>query len=369
MSRALPDVAAAPAFRPDPPGGPEDLDLSSNENLLGPSPKAMEALMALRPALHVYPDPWAEDLCRALAGKWKLRLEEVLAGPGAVSILDLAARSFLTRGHDLVAPHPSFKMYTKMALLGGATLVQVPLRQGYVDLPGLHAALTERTRMVVVCHPNNPTGTVAEGLEDFLEDLPEHVVAVVDEAYAEFAGLGSPGRLLRHARRCGLLVLRSFSKLYGLAGLRMGAAVGTPAELDALRRCAPPYWTSAAAQWAAREALEDGEFVERSLEAVRQGLQMARLRAGELGWTLYDSKGNFFCVHVPGDDVMLVRHLRSHGLVVAPCTPLGLPGAVRVAAASVEGVERFFDLAASWQPQRREPATRRGRRDRPATGP
>lgn len=338
MRRAVEAVQGAPAFRPDPPGGPGELDLSSNENLLGPSPKALAALRALSAEVALYPEPWAVELCAALGRAWGTSPESVMAGPGAVSLLDLAARAFLGPGRELVAPHPSFKMFGKMAMLTGARLRQVPLREGFVDLPGLAAAVGPETRLVLVCHPNNPTGTLAEGLEPFLEGLPEHVVAVVDEAYGEFAGLGSPARLLGLDLRCGLLVVRSFSKLYGLAGLRMGAVVGTHGELDALRAAAPPYWTSVAAQAAARAALEDREFVERTLAGVRDGLAVARERAAALGWRLYPSRANFFCVEAPLPP-------RESGVVVAPCGPLGLPGYVRVAAGSAEAVHRFFDAA------------------------
>lgn len=339
MRRAVEAVQGAPAFRPDPPGLPGELDLSSNENLLGPSPLAMEALRGLSTEVALYPDPWAVSLCTALADSWGLPVSSVMVGPGAVSLLDLVARAFLGPGRELVAPHPSFKMFGKMALLSSARMRQVPLRDGFVDLPAMAAAVGPHTRLVLVCHPNNPTGTLAQGLEPFLEGLPEHVVAVVDEAYGEFAGLGSPGRLLSLDLQCGLLVVRSFSKLYGLAGLRMGAVVGTAGELEALRAVSPPYWTSVASQAAARAALEDREFVERTLAGVRAGLAAAGERAAALGWRLYPSRANFFCVEAPLPP-------RSSGVVVAPCGPLGLPGYVRVAAGSAEAVHRFFDAAA-----------------------
>lgn len=338
MRRAVETIHGVPAFRPEPPGGPGELDLSSNENLLGPSPRALAALRALAAEVAVYPDPWADGLCQALAARWGVDRATVLAGPGAVSLLDLAARAFLGPGRELVAPHPSFKMFTKMAMLTGAGLRQVPLREGFVDLPAMAAAVGPATRLVLVCHPNNPTGTLTQGLEAFLQGLPEHVVAVVDEAYGEFAGLGSPGRLLGLPLRCGLLVVRSFSKLYGLAGLRMGALVGTAPELEALRAVAPPYWTTAAGQAAAQAALQDEEFVERTLAGVREGLAAAAERAHDLGWRLYPSRANFFCVEAPAPP-------RSTGVIVAPCESLGLPGFVRVAAGSAAAVHRFFDAA------------------------
>ena len=344
--RALPIVRGVPAFEPEHAElarADAALDLSSNENLLGPSPRAMEALAEARGRQALYPDPGARALTRALARGWEVPDEAVRVGAGAVGFLDVISRVFLGPERELVAPAPSFEIYPRMAAISGARLVQVPLDDGVVDLDGIAAAVTPRTRVVVVCHPNNPTSTLAPDLEGFLEGLPEQVVAVVDEAYAEFAGLGSPGRLLRLPLRCGLLVLRTFSKLHGLAGLRVGAAVGTAAELDAVARGAPPYWTSDLAQVAARAALEDHAHVRASLAAVHAGLQVARQRAGLLGWRLLDARASFFCLQVPGDDLGWAARLRQRGVLVAAGAPLGLPGWIRVGAGGAEAVGRCFD--------------------------
>ncbi|MFN2133537.1 MAG: pyridoxal phosphate-dependent aminotransferase, partial [Anaerolineae bacterium] len=223
-----PHIAKLPAYKPPsvPPGVARVVDLSSNENPLGPSPRAMAALREAVATVNRYPDASGTDLKAALAGKWDLSPEQIALGNGADEWMLLLCLAFAGPEDEVVMAHGSFISYLLRATEVGAKAVRVPLREYTHDLEAMAAAITERTRLVFVCNPNNPTGTMvgAQELERFIQRVPERVAVVVDEAYYEYVGEGQRPRTLQ-AIRSGhenVIVLRSFSKVYGLAGLRVG---------------------------------------------------------------------------------------------------------------------------------------------------
>ena len=252
-----PHIAKLPAYKPPsvPPGVERIVDLSSNENPLGPSPKAMAALREAVETVNRYPDASGTDLKAALASRWALRPEQIALGNGADEWMLLLCLAFAGPGDEVVMAGGSFISYLLRATEVGAEAVRVPLKEHRHDLAAMAEAITGRTRLVFVCNPNNPTGTMvdAKNLEAFIEHVPENVPVVVDEAYYEYISEAQRPRTLEAIRggRENLVVLRSFSKVYGLAGLRVGYMMGHEKVIDYMERARPPFNVNRLAQVAA----------------------------------------------------------------------------------------------------------------------
>jgi histidinol-phosphate aminotransferase len=265
--RVKPHIAALDPYQPGKPieelerelGIAEAIKLASNENPLGPSPKAVAAIQAMASGVNRYPD--SHRLRTALADRLDVAAEQLVFGCGSNELLELLGKAFLGAGDEIVYAWPSFAMYPIVARSMGATPVQVPLDEELVhDLDAMAAAVTERTRIVVVCNPNNPTGTSvgAEALDRFAEALPQDVVLVVDEAYVEYARRDDfPDALALVRRRPATAVMRTFSKIYGLAGMRVGYAVAGEELAGYLERARRPFNLNLLGEHAALAALDD----------------------------------------------------------------------------------------------------------------
>jgi histidinol-phosphate aminotransferase len=316
--------------------------LASNENPLGPSPRAVAALRAAAERVHRYPDGASFRLRRALAERLRVGPEQLVFGAGSDEILELLAKAFLGAGDEAVFAWPSFAMYPIVVQGMGASSVLVPLDADLVhDLPALGAAVTPRTRLVVVCNPNNPTGTSvgAEAFDAFASGLPPDVVLAVDEAYFEYVRRPDfPDALAWVARRPATIVLRTFSKIYGLAGLRVGYGIADPELAGYLERVRHPFNLNVLGEEAALAALDDDEHVRRTRRINDEGARFLARELAALGIETWPTDANFVLARTgPG----LYERLLREGVIVRPMAGFGLPDHVRVTIGTPAENERF----------------------------
>ncbi len=315
----------------------DPVKLASNENPLGPSPLALAAAREALADAHRYPDDGAYELRRRLAGAFGVPPEGVVIGAGSSELIALAARAYLAPGDEAVMATPAFVVYRMAVVAAGGRAVEVPCTDDLVhDLDAMARAVTARTRLVFVCNPNNPTGTVVTepAFGAFVERLPDSLLLVIDEAYIEFvdrAGVPDGLAYLRppHGRRP-VLVLRTFSKIYGLAGLRVGYGLTSPEVAADLSRVRPPFNVSRAALAAAEAALADRPHVERTREATLEGRAYLTAELARLGLTVVPSQANFVLVRVPGRGGDFYEALLRQGVIVRPVDAYGLPDYLRI---------------------------------------
>jgi histidinol-phosphate aminotransferase len=313
----------------------EIAQLASNESPFPPHPKVVEAIRGAAAAMNRYPDPGATLLRRRIAERYETEPGRVAVGNGSCEILLAAAEALCEPGAEIVYAWPSFSMYPHLAALTGAREVRVPLAEGEAhDLDAMAAEVTAATQLVLVCNPNNPTGAhlPAAAVAAFCERLPEHVTIALDEAYVEFQTDDDPDATIDLlADFPNLVVLRTFSKVYGLAGLRVGFAIGSTrfrAAVDAVRQ---PFSVNALAQAAAAEAILHQDDVERRVE--RTLVERVRVEEGlrELGLATAETQANFSWIDLgDADEKELVAGLAERQIAVRPGTPLGGPGHIRV---------------------------------------
>ena len=321
----------------------DSIKLASNENPLGPSPKALVAMGDALEAVHRYPDGHCFALRRALATRLSIDPEQLIFGTGSDELLELLAKCFLGAGDEVVFAWPSFAMYPIVTAGMGAQAVHVPLRDDLVhDLEAMAAAVNERTKLVLLCNPNNPTGTSfgAKAFQGFVQQLPDHVILVVDEAYVEYVGRDDfPDALHCVATRLGSIVLRTFSKIYGLAGLRIGYGIGDIELVSWLERARHPFNVNSLAQAAALAALEDSEHVEASRQLNFKGLAFLRAALGERGFETWPSDANFLLVRSgPG----VAQRLLAEGVIVRDMAGFGLQDCLRISVGCASENERLI---------------------------
>ena len=300
-------------------GIPRAIKLASNENPLGPSPKALAVLAGAAPLLHRYPDGGAYRLRAALADRYKVTSDHVILGNGSDEILGLLARAFLSPGDEAVMADQTFVIYKMEVTAAHGTPVIVPLRQGRHDLPAMAEAITSTTRLVFICNPNNPTGTMvaAADVRAFMQRVPDDVIVVFDEAYYEYVeDRDFPDSLSWVMQQRNVIVLRTFSKIYGLAGLRVGYGITTPEIAGYLNRVRPPFNVNTMAQAAAVAALQDDEHVSRS--RALNASEMATMKAGlvALGFQPLPSQANFLFFDVGRDGRVIFDALLRQGIIV-----------------------------------------------------
>lgn len=306
------------------------IKVASNENPFGPSPRALEAAKRALVQGELYPDGGCFALRQKLAEKLALTADQFIVGNGSNEIIEFLGHALLRPGDEVVMGAPAFVVYKLVTLVFGAKAVEVPLVEHTHDLGRIAAAVTPRTRLVYVCSPNNPTGTANSeaALLAFARSMPDHVVTVFDEAYAEYVPNPPDLRpLLREGRK--VVCLRTFSKIYGLASLRVGYGYATPDIIALLNRVRQPFNVNAIGQAAAIAALDDREFTEKCVRENRTGL--AQLEAGfrVLGRAYVPSVANFILVHV-GDGARVFDELQRRGVIVRPMKSYGMPEWVRI---------------------------------------
>ena len=321
--------------------------LASNETPWGPHPAVMEAAQAQLAHLNRYPDPTASLLRRRLAERCDLPPERIAVGNGSCEILLAAAEAMLEPGAEIVYAWPSFSMYPHLAAMTGARAITVPLdAAGRHDLEAMAREVTHATRIVLVCNPNNPTATAlpVDEIDAFVAELPRHVAVIVDEAYVEFSLLQDPDESLDLVRRHpNVVVLRTFSKVYGLCGLRAGYSLGSSDFKKAVDVVRQPFSVNALAQAAAAEALLHQDEVERRAERVAVERVHVQTELAERGLETTGSQANFTWVAL-GDreEADVMRGLGERGVIVRSGTDLGGPGHLRVTFGTREENDRFL---------------------------
>ncbi len=307
------------------------IKLASNENPLGPSPRALEAVRAALDSVNLYPDGSAYYLKQSLSRKLEAPPEKIIVGNGSNEIIELIMHVFVGSGHRVVYAHPSFLVYRLVATMFGAEATEVPLKDFVHDLPAILEAVDADTRVIFIANPNNPTGTALEpsGIEEFLAGVPDHVVVVLDEAYYEYLPPELRFEGLPWLDRKKLILLRTFSKIYGLAGFRIGYGLASAECVEILNRVRQPFNTNTPAQVAARSALEDEEHVKNTLEVNREGLKTLEEGFSRLGLEYVPSVANFMLVKV-GDGEEIFKRLLSRGVIVRPMGFYDLPEYLRI---------------------------------------
>ncbi len=323
--------------------------LASNENPLGPSPKAMEAARRALENANRYPDGGAYLLSETLSARMNLAAEEIFIGLGSSELIDLAARVLLREGLQGLTSHGSYAPFSVAIQASGAELVLVPQKNFAFDLDAMAAAITPKTGVIYIANPNNPTGTAfgfAE-MERFMARVPDSTLVVLDEAYVHYApsvNRRKSEELFR--RRKNLLILRTFSKVYGLAGMRIGYAIGQPELLAAMNKLKTPFNTSGVAQAGALAALDDKEHVERCLTT--NAAERARLSDGlrEIGLRPVPSETNFIFMEVGPDAKKISDELLRMGVIVRPLGWMGFPEAIRISIGTAEENGKCLDAMA-----------------------
>jgi histidinol-phosphate aminotransferase len=308
------------------------IKLASNENPLGPSPLALAAMEKSLRLLHLYPDGNAFYLKRKLARKLAVEPDNLILGNGSNEIIEFVGHALMGPGVDVIVSQYCFAIYPIMARMFGAHLITVPARHFGHDLPAMARAITPHTRVLFVANPNNPTGTLAPAADvmRLISEVPPEVLLVMDEAYLEF--LEEPADLLslvRSGQMPNLLLMRTFSKIYGLAGLRLGYGIGHPELIAALEKVRQPFNVNALAQAAAEAALDDAEHLQRTRANNSEGLDCFARGFDELGLEFIPSVANFVCVRV-GEGQRVFEALQRLGVIVRPMTGYQMPEWVRI---------------------------------------
>lgn len=319
--------------------------LASNENPLGPSPRALDAAQRALADMAFYPDGAGFALKARLAEKLDLSATQIVLGNGSNDVLDMVARAFLGPGTSAVHARHAFAVYPIATQTVGATRIEAPSAGLAHDLAALRAAIRDDTRVVWIANPNNPTGTFlpwAE-IEAFLQDVPRNVLVVLDEAYGEYLAPQDRAETVRWlARFSNLIISRTFSKAYGLAGLRIGYGLAHPAVIDLLNRVRQPFNASGPAQAAATAALDDDAFLARSYALNRAGMAQLVDGLAALGVETAPSEGNFVLARV-GDAARVNAGLLERGVIVRPVANYGLPEWLRVSVGLAWQNARFLD--------------------------
>jgi histidinol-phosphate aminotransferase len=322
-----PDIAALSPYVPGKPieelqremGLARVIKLASNENPLGPSPKALAVLNEGTASLHRYPDGGAFRLREALADRWKVTADHIILGNGSDEILGLLARTFLSPGDEAVMADHTFVIYRMEVMAAHGKVVTVPLKAWRHDLPAMGDAITPRTRLLFLCNPNNPTGTMVSAgeVDQLLARVPEHVIVVFDEAYFEYVRSADFPESMAYVKQGrNVIVLRTFSKIYGLAGLRIGYGVTTPEITNFLNRVRPPFNANSIAQRAALAALSDDEHVAKSRAVNAAGMEQLVKGLGVLGLAPIPSEANFVYVDSGRDGRQVFEALLRQGIIV-----------------------------------------------------
>lgn len=319
--------------------------LASNENSLGPSPKAMEAMRKAIPSMHLYPDGGAFYLRQGIAKKFGISDDMVMLGCGSNEHIVLLAHAFLKEGDDLVCSEKSFVVYKLVAALYRCRCIEAPMNGMTHDLDAMLKAITPKTKLIIVANPNNPTGTMVDqaAVDRFVEQLPAGVVAVFDEAYMELLDPEIQVDTLKHvkAAKKPVITLRTFSKAYGLAGLRVGYAMAQPDAIDLLNKVRQPFNVTSMAQAAALAALEDEDYLVRSRQMLKAG--RAQMMAGmrKLGLNPVESVTNFILIPF-NKAAELTAALTKRKVIVRPMAGFGLPHHVRVSVGTTAENDQFL---------------------------
>ena len=351
--RALgPYVPGKPVKQAEQESGVRCIKMASNENPFGPSPAAVAALQDAARESNFYPDAENTELRRLLAGKHGVQPDEILVTAGSSSMLNIIARTLLAPGLNAITSERSFLVYPTVVRATGAQFLTVPMRADRFDLDQILKAVTPDTRAIFIANPNNPTGTLIEPAEmdRFLDHVPQNVCVVLDEAYAEFAEFFAAERGIRYSRSIeyvqegrNVVVLRTFSKAQGLAGLRVGYGIAPAGLMQYFARMKTVFTVSAVAESAAIAAMQDDAHIRRTQENNARGARWLYDRIHDMGLKVIPTWTNFLYIDVDDDASAVARRLQNEGVIVRPLTgSWGAPTAIRVTIGTPEQNELFM---------------------------
>jgi histidinol-phosphate aminotransferase len=328
------------------------IKLASNETPFGPSPLAVQAMKAALAECNLYPDNDAGELRQKLAERHRVETEQVVVTAGSTSLLGIITRTLLAPGLNAITSERSFIVYPIATKAAGGQLIEAPMRDSGFDLDAIAAAIDHNTRLVFIANPNNPTGTLVgpDALDRFLEKVPEHVIVILDEAYCDFAQHFATARgteyshsldYVRDGRK--VVVLRTFSKAHGLAGVRIGYGLG-PAELMSyFARMRTTFSVSSVAQAAALAALEDEAHIRRAVVNNSEQADWLVRRLTELGYRVLPTWANFVYCELGEDAAAVAKNLQNEGVIIRPLGPWGAPTAIRITIGTPEQNQTFLN--------------------------
>ncbi|MFC4302849.1 histidinol-phosphate transaminase [Cohnella boryungensis] len=347
-----PNIVHLPVYQPGKPvddvkrelGLTEVLKLASNENPFGSSPKAKEAIARELDNISIYPDGAAVELTNALAKHHGVNTDQIIFGAGSDEIILMIARAYLASGDETIMADQTFPQYKHNAQIENAKIIEVPLKEGTHDLYAMLEQVTDKTKVVWVCNPNNPTGTIntSDEVEWFLSKVPAHVLVVLDEAYCEYLVDPSyPDGLALLQKYPNVILLRTFSKIFGLASLRIGYGIGRPDVIRSINQVREPFNTSRFGQAAALAALQDEDFIAFCREENRKGLAFFNQAFEELGLKAFPAHGNFIMVDVQRSGQEVFDALLRKGVIVRAGHKL-YPTSIRITVGSQEQNEKVI---------------------------
>lgn len=350
--QAKQNILHLPVYQPGKPiedvkrelGLDEVIKLASNENPIGYSPLAKEAMLKELDLLSIYPDGASIELTAVLAQKLKVEPSQIIFGTGSSDIILMIARAFLVPGDETVMANETFSQYKHNCEVENATLVEVPLIEGVHDLDGMLAAITDKTKILWICNPNNPTGTILTEAQliPFLDRVPAHVLVVLDEAYCEYVSDPSfPDGVKLLESYENLVVLRTFSKVYGLAANRIGYGVGRPEVIKLINQVREPFNTGRLAQVAAKASLLDDQFLSRSREQNQLGLDYYHEQFDRLGLSYFRGYGNFVMVDINQPSMDIFQRLLKKGIIVRAGWK-NYPTHIRVSVGTMDENKKFI---------------------------
>ena len=329
------------------------IKMASNENPFGPSPLAVAAIRQAATGLNFYPDNEANDLRLVLAEHHRVEPEQILVTDGSTALIDIVARALLGPGFNAVTSERSFVIYANVTRAAGARLIQVPMRQDTFDLEAILATIDANTRAIYIANPNNPTGTMffADDLDRFIAGVPEHVMVLLDEAYCDYGEFCARksgqtySRSLKYVQegRQNVIVLRTFSKAHGLAGLRVGYGLGDPQMLRYFAQLRTAFSVSVVGEAGAVAALKDEAHVRLSLERNAEGVAFLTSRLREMGFRVVPTSASFIYLETADDPTQLARRIQNEGCIIRSLAPWGIPNALRVSIGTPEQNRIFVE--------------------------
>lgn len=320
--------------------------LASNENPLGPSRKALEAINKYSKDIFVYPDKKCSELKEKIAGRLGFSPENVIVGNGSDEIMLLTGLAYLSAGEEVIISRNTFSMYELVAKLMDGKIVFVDLKNNTYDLDGFAKALSGRTKLVFICNPNNPTGTMNTGkeLDAFISRVPENAIILIDEAYCEYVGSREYPDSLKYVKDGkNIIVLRTFSKLYGLAGIRAGYGIAKPEIIKYLDLVRLPFSVNRMAQHAAVAALDDRDHVKQSIKTNSEGKEYLYKELDNLGVDYLRTEANFICINIGSNADVMFMDLMRRGMIIRPLTTFGMPESIRVTIGTIEQNKKFIE--------------------------
>ncbi len=321
------------------------IKLASNENPLGPSPKAVEAIRGYASKINFYPDGGSYYLKKALGEKLGVKEENIILGNGSDEVVSLITRIFLQKGDQAIMGDPSFLMYKIDAQLSQAKVASVPLKNFRLDLSEMSKAIGSKTKLIFINNPNNPTGTIIteDEVEHFLKDVPPRILTVFDEAYYEYVeDTNYPQSIDLLDKNSNIIILRTFSKIYGLAGLRVGYGIGSPEVIDLLNKARSPFNVNSLAQVAALASLEDEDQVNQSKSLVREGKEFLYSNLRRLKVSFIPTQANFILIKIGKKAKDVEGELLKKGIIVRGMGAYNLPHYIRVTIGTKPQNEEFI---------------------------